>query len=400
MQYRKFGKLDWKVSALGFGAMRLPQLGNDMTSPVNEPEAIKMIRYAIDHGVNYVDTAYPYHMGNSERVVGMALKDGYREKTRLATKLTPHLVRSRDSLDRYLEGQLERLQTNKIDFYLMHGLNAEAWKTIQNLNALKWAERKVAEGKIGYIGFSFHDEFDVFKKIIDSYDNWTFCQIQYNYLDVNNQAGRRGVEYAASKELAIVIMEPLRGGQLTRTPPEPVTRIWESAKTKKTLAEWGLQWLWNQPEISVVLSGMSTMEQVIQNVSYAERSGPNTLSQEELEIYRKVYEAYQKRAPIPCTGCRYCQPCPNGVEIPVVFQCYNDMFIYDDPRAGVFRYMGPVGLKPDQRADNCLECGQCVEKCPQKINIPEKLKEAHKALTETGSHGRMPPGPPPGPEPI
>lgn len=402
MQYRKFGKLNWKVSALGFGAMRLPQLGSDMSSPVNEPEAIKMIRYAIDNGVNYVDTAYPYHMGNSERVVGKALQDGYRKKIRLATKLTPHLVKSAASLDRYLDGQLDRLQVDKIDYYLMHGLNNQAWQTIQDLGALKWAESRRAKGHIGYLGFSFHDSFEVFKKIIDSYD-WTFCQIQYNYLDENNQAGRRGVEYAASKGLALVIMEPLRGGSLAKEPPPAVARVWE-ANNQRSRVEWALQWLWNQPEISVVLSGMSTMQQVKDNVVYAGRSGPNTLTADELAVFKKVKDAYQSMAPVPCTACRYCQPCPNGVDIPRIFELYNNSIIYDDPRLGAFAYAGggpgPGGMKPEQRADNCKECHECEKVCPQQIKIPEELKKAHKALTSAGGPGGRRPGPPPGPEPV
>jgi len=400
MQYRKFGKLDWKSSALGFGAMRLPQFGSDMASPVNEPEAIKMIRYAIDNGVNYVDTAYPYHMGNSEKVVGKALRDGYRQKVRLATKLTPHLVKSAESLDRYLDGQLERLQTNKIDYYLMHGLNAREWKKIQTLKALKWAEGRRAKGHLGYLGFSFHDEFEVFKKIVDAYD-WTFCQIQYNYLDENNQAGRRGVEYAAKKGLTLVIMEPLRGGSLAKEPPPAVAKAWALDTKKRDRVEMALQWLWNQPEISVVLSGMSAMQQVIDNVEYAGRSGPNTFTAEDAALFKKIKEAYQGMAPIPCTACRYCQPCPNGVNIPRIFELYNNSVIYDDPRMGAFAYAapGPVAMKPQERADNCKECGDCEKVCPQHIKIPELLKKAHKSLISISMPNGCP-GQPPGPEPV
>jgi predicted aldo/keto reductase-like oxidoreductase len=393
LQYRKFGKLDWKVSALGFGTMRLPQTDNDMAH-VDEPEAIQMIRYAIDKGVNYLDTAYPYHMGNSERVVGKALRDGYRQKIRLATKLTPHMVRSAQDLDRYLDGQLERLQTDKIDFYLMHGLNAEAWKTIQEFDALRWAEGRVAKGQLGHLGFSFHDEYEVFKKIVDGYDNWTFCQVQYNYLDENNQAGRRGVEYAAGKGLAVVVMEPLRGGLLAKAPPRAVAKVWKGALKKRRRVEWALQWVWNQPEISVALSGMSTMAQVRQNVTYASRSHPNAFTADDLALFKRVRHAYQGLAPIPCTDCRYCQPCPNGVEISQIFKLYNEVFIYDDPRMGYFGYASPMGLKEEQRADKCQECGECVKVCPQHLQIPDLLKKAHEQLTPKGSFG-PPPGPPP-----
>ena len=208
MNYRKFGKLDWKVSALGFGAMRLPLVGG-AHDKVDEPEAIRMIRYAIDHGVNYLDTAYPYHGGQSERIVGNALKDGYRAKMKLATKLPVRMVESAQDFDRFFNQQLERLQTDKLDFYLFHGLSAQSWAKVRDMQILKWAETQMAKGRFAHLGFSFHDSYDAFKGIIDDYDNWTLCQIQYNYMDVENQAGRRGVEYAASKGLAIVVMEPL-----------------------------------------------------------------------------------------------------------------------------------------------------------------------------------------------
>ena len=222
---------------------------------VDEPLAISMIRYAIDNGVNYVDTAFPYHMGNSERTVGKALQNGYRQKIRLATKLTPHLVNSSQELDNYLDGQMRRLQTSKIDYYLLHGLNTQAWAKMQDLGALPWAESKIAKGQIDYMGFSFHDDYEVFNKVVDGYDNWTFCQVQYNYLDVSNQAGRRGVEYAAGKDMAVVVMEPLRGGLLTKEPPETVAQVWQDALKKRSRVELALQWIWNQPEVSLLLSG-------------------------------------------------------------------------------------------------------------------------------------------------
>ena len=389
MQYRKFGKLDWRVSALGFGAMRLPQLGHDFSSPIDEPEAIKMMRYAIDNGVNYVDTAFPYGMGNSERVVGKTLLDGYRQRVRLATKLSPFVLKSSQDFDRYLDAQLKRLQTNKIDYYLFHGLNEQSWKQLRDWNAIKWVEQKIAQGKIGYLGFSFHDNYDVFKQIIDYYDNWTFCQVQYNYMDENNQAGRKGVEYAAGKGLGIVIMEPLCGGQLAKQPPAALAKVWDNFKQHSPV-EWALDWLWNQPAISVVLSGMSTMEQVVQNVTYANHSGPNTLSATDLSIFKHIRKAYQSLAPIPCTGCQYCQPCQNGVLIPKIFAIYNEMFIYDDPRLGSMAYSSPMGLKEEERADKCKECGECVKVCPQKIEIPALLKKAHETLTKGGRP--LPPG--------
>jgi uncharacterized protein len=381
MKYRQFGKLDWKVSALGFGAMRLPSTGTEMSSPVNEPEAIRIMRYAIDHGVNYLDSAYMYHMGNSEKIIGRMLQDGYRAKVRLATKLPVNMLQKADDIDRIMDEQLERLQTPKIDFYLFHGLNKIGWQKVKDWSLIRWAESKIAAGKIGYLGFSFHDDFVVFKDILDSYDGWTFCQIQYNYIDVNNQAGRKGVEYAAAKGLGIVVMEPLRGGMISKTPPEKVAKIWQAAPRQRSLADWGLQWVWNQPEISVALSGMSSMQQVVENLASADKSGPGTLTAEELAIYDRVRETYKSLSPVPCTKCRYCAPCPNGVDIPGVFDLYNEMTIYDAPQIAQFRYQGPYGMKPEQRADKCVECGHCVEVCPQKINVPEELKVAHVKLT-------------------
>jgi len=376
MQYRQFGKLDWKVSALGFGAMRLPVINNEQTN-IDEPEAIRMIRYAIDHGVNYLDTAYPYHGGNSERIVGRALKEGYREKMKLATKLPVRMCESADDFDRFFNEQLERLDTDKIDFYLLHGLNGRSWPKVRDMGILRWAEEKMAAGKFDYLGYSFHDELSAFKEIVDAYD-WTFCQVQYNYMDIETQAGRKGVEYAANKGLAIVVMEPLRGGKLGKQ-PEPVMKVWDSASQKRSPAEWALLWVLDQPEISVALSGMSTMEQVVENVQVASRSAPGMLTDEEIKIYDRVREAYEGLSPIPCTACGYCLPCPNGVEIPRNFQIYNDAMMYEDMRIGRFYYRGGR-LEDGQRADQCTECGECVEACPQEIDIPEWLKKIHAEL--------------------
>ena len=384
MQYRKFGKLDWKVSALGFGAMRLPTLAGNQ-SQIDEPQAIQMIRYAIDHGVNYLDTAYPYHNGNSERLVGKALKDGYREKIRLATKLPVRMVEKVEDFDRFFNEQLERLQVKNLDFYLFHGLRRESWPHVRDLGILDWAEKKMSQGYFNHLGFSFHDEYDVFKGIVDDYDNWTFCQLQYNFIDVDFQAGRRGVEYAAGKGMGIVVMEPLRGGRLAKTPPEVVAKVWDSAQNKRSPVEWAFQWVWNQPEISLALSGMSATAHVVDNIAIAERSGNVKLTADELAIIERAKAAYQGLNPIPCTGCNYCMPCPNGVDIPRNFAIYNEAHMWNDIRSGINRYngQGPQGgLTAEQRADQCLECGECLEACPQAIEIPDWMKKVH---TELGS---------------
>ena len=378
MQYRNFGKLDWKVSALGFGCMRLPILGGD-SAAIDEPEATRMVRFAIDHGVNYIDTAYPYHGGNSELFVGRLLKGGYRDKVRLATKLPCWKVESADDFDKLLNEQLQKLQTGHIDFYLLHGLNGERWPKLRDLGVCKWAEQAIADGRIGHLGFSFHDNYAVFQEIVDASNLWTFCQIQYNYMDIENQAGTKGLRYAASKGLAVVVMEPLLGGKLV-TPPDPIQAIWDAAAEKRTPADWALQWLWNQPEVSVVLSGMSTIEQVEQNIASAATARVNALTADELALFDRVRAKYNELCPIPCTKCEYCLPCPNGVAIPRVFAAYNEGMMYDKP--DVMRRWYNQWIPTENQASACLECLECEEKCPQNIPISEWMPVVHQVLAE------------------
>ena len=380
MQYRKFGKLDWKVSALGFGAMRLPVL-NRVQTDIDEPQAIQMIRYALDHGVNYIDSAYVYHGGKSEVLVGKALQDGYRTKTKIATKIPSGMIDSYATCDRILNEQLKRLQTDKIDFYLLHGLNKGVWPKILEVKYFDWAERQIASGKIGHICFSFHDDLATFKKIIDGYDNWTMAQIQYNYMDEKYQAGTAGMKYASEKGIAVVNMEPLRGGRLSRIPPEPVQKIWDSYSIKRSPVEWAFRWCWNHPEMVTCLSGMSKMEHVLENVKIAEEAGNAKLTKEELELIKKVKEAYRSLTPVNCTSCRYCMPCSHGVDIPRIFEMYNEGVIYNFPQNSRGIYNGGTWFKKEQQADKCEECNECLEKCPQKLEIPALLKEAHKYLT-------------------
>ncbi len=379
MQYRAFGQLDWKPSALGFGAMRLPVIDND-PGKIDEPEATRMVRHAIDQGVNYVDTAYPYHRGTSEPFLGRALQDGYRQRVHLATKMPCWLIKEPGDFDRYLDEQLERLQTGHIDFYLLHGLNGKRWPSLSELGVLPWAERALVDGRIGHLGFSFHDTYAAFQEIVDASDLWTFCQIQYNFMDVDYQAGTRGLRYAAGKGLAVVVMEPIRGGRLSKSVPPTVQAIWDGAPVRRTPAEWALQWVWNQPEVSVVLSGMSAMQHVEENLASASRSGPGSLTGQELDLYVRVREEYQRLCPIPCTDCKYCLPCPSGVSIPRVFEIYNDLIMYGDERRAQMVYSN--FMNEDERADLCIECGECLEKCPQEIEIPEWLAKAHEVLCQ------------------
>lgn len=381
MQFRDFGRLDWKVSALGFGCMRLPTTdGNPGSGKVDERESIRMIRHAIDSGVNYVDTAYPYHEGRSEIVVGKALKGGYRKKVRLATKSPVWQIKKAKDFDTFLDEQLERLQTDHVDFYLLHGLNKKRWEdTVLRLSLLRRAEAAVRDGRIGHLGFSFHDRYEVFKEIIDGYDGWTFCQIQYNYMDTNNQAGTKGLKYAASKGLAVVVMEPLLGGRLAN-PPTAVRKILNLSGRRRSPADLALQWLWNQPEVSVVLSGMSTAAQVKGNLRSADLSGIGSLDAGDLRLIERIKKKYRSMLPIPCTGCGYCTPCPNGVDIPRNFELYNNGFIHDDARGARTTYMRFVAEK--ERASACQQCKECEAKCPQKIRISEWMPKVHAVLGE------------------
>lgn len=367
------------MSALGFGAMRLPQTSSN-PADVDESESIRMMRFAIDSGVNYIDTAYPYHAGRSEVVVGKALQDGYRQKVKIATKLPSWAIQAASDFDKYLDQQLKRLQSDSIEFYLLHGLNKQYWPKLRELEVFRWAEKAMADGRIGRLGFSFHDEFDLFKEIVDAYDNWTFCQVQYNYMDTDFQAGTKGVRYAAGKGLAVVVMEPLRGGSLAKQPPESVAKIWDQAKNKRSSAEWALLWAWEQPGVPVVLSGMSSFDQVKENLAIADRSGPGTLSASELKLIEMARDAFKGLRPIPCTNCGYCMPCAQGVDIPRIFEFYNNGIMHDDIQKARFYYRFPIALKESQRADQCIDCGECEEACTQKIPIAEWLKKVHAEL--------------------
>jgi uncharacterized protein len=372
MLYRRMKRVKSDLSILGFGCMRLPV---QKDGRIDEQQAEEMLKYAIDHGVNYIDTAYPYHNGESEPFVGRALQGGLREKVFLATKLPSWLIKSREDMDRYLNEQLLRLQTDHIDFYLVHGLMRPFWDKLRPLKVDEFLDDAISDGRIRYAGFSFHDEVSVFKEIVDAYD-WTFCQIQYNFMDEQNQAGTEGLLYAAKKGLGVVVMEPLRGGMLTKEIPS-IMDIWKKAPVKRSLSEWALRWVWNRPEIAVVLSGMSTFEQAEQNVAYADSAQPNSLSKEEIRLFAMVEAEYKKRIKVPCTGCRYCTPCPENVSIPECFEMYNQACMFDAPDVAAVNYniiMGGMLSGKTGFASQCLECKACEEKCPQGIAIREHLK--------------------------
>ena len=380
MKYRKFGSLDWKTSALGFGAMRLPVLDND-SGRINEPLAMEMVRHAIDSGVTYFDTAYPYHQEQSEPFIGKVLKDGYRNKVKLATKMPSWFVKEAADLDRLLEEQLRRLDVDHLDFYLLHALNAQYWAKYKQLDVFTWAEKKMAEGLFEHLCFSFHDEYSVFEEIVNGYDNWTMAQIQYNYMDTDYQAGTKGLKLAASKGLAVVVMEPLRGGRLAKNPAPPkVEEVWARSEYDWSPAAWALQWVWNQPEVSTVLSGMSTIQQVEENLETASHSSVGLLKEQDLVLVEQARKAYESLAPIPCTQCEYCLPCPNGVSIPKIFEVYNEAIMYEEFSGSRWAYMNQIPAAA--RADNCVECGECEAACPQSIQIIDWLAKAHEALHE------------------
>ncbi len=373
MNYRKFGGMDWEVSALGFGCMRFPVIGGN-SSRIEEKAAAEMLYLAIDQGINYIDTAYPYHGGQSESFVGRTLKGVYRDKVKLATKLPSWKIKKTEDFDFYLNNQLERLLTEQIDCYLFHALDKKSWTKIESLGVLDWAEKARADGRIKHLGFSFHDELSIFKSILDAYQKWDFCMIQYNYMDQEYQAGKEGLEYAADMGLGVVVMEPLRGGRLV-DPPGKIQEIWDKAEIERTPAEWSFQWLWNQAQVSVVLSGMSTLDQVQENLNSAANSGIDSLNEDDLSLVSHVKETYQAMALIPCTSCNYCLPCPEGVDIPRILKIYNDGIMYDKIETSKTDYN--LWVPADEKGDNCVVCGECEEQCPQDILISDWMARIH-----------------------
>jgi len=380
MLYRKIPKNGDELSILGFGCMRLAV---KVDGSIDEERATKQVRYAIDHGVNYVDTAWPYHMGLSEPFVGRALTDGYREKVKLATKLPSWLIEKREDMDTFLNAQLEKLRTDHIDYYLIHALVGALWDNVEKLGVADFLTKAKADGRIRNAGFSFHGAGEDFSRIVDAYD-WDFCQIQYNFLDEKNQAGTAGLEYAASRKLGVIIMEPLRGGNLTKTVPPAVREIWDEATVKRTPAEWALRWIWNHPEVTVVLSGMNDEAHIRENLKVAGMAYPDSLTEAELQLVKRVESKYRELMKVACTGCRYCMPCPSGVNIPLCFEEYNNLYLAGDPNGEKFMYAarlgGAVALGDPEFASLCVQCGQCVEKCPQHIDIPTVLESVVEEL--------------------
>ncbi len=374
MLFRTMPKNGDELSVLGFGCMRLPM----SDGRVDEARAVAQIRYAIDQGVNYVDTAWPYHAGQSEMVLGKALQEGYRNKVRLATKLPSWMIDARPDMDRFLAAQLEKLQTDHIDYYLVHSLDGTLWDKVEKLGVLKFLDQARKDGRIVNAGFSFHGRAEDFARIVDAAP-WVFCQIQYNYLDQEFQAGAKGLAYAAAKGLGVIVMEPLRGGKLAIMPPPAVAAVWNRAGTQRTPAEWALRWVWNRPEVTLALSGMNDEAQIRENLSIANTAHAGDLTRDELDLVDQAGRIYRKLMKVGCTGCGYCTPCPSNVNIPACFNAYNQMHMFGAAAEARFMYaLQTSGELIDGKpgfASQCTQCNACLEKCPQQIPIPDVLKQ-------------------------
>ena len=374
MQYRndKYGN---KLSVLGFGCMRFSRKGNG----IDTDKAEKELMAAYEAGVNYFDTAYIYP--GSEAALGEILeRNGIREKVNIATKIPQIMVRNREGLDNYYDAPLSRLRTTYIDYYLMHHVTDVAmWEKLKAVGVLDWIRAKKESGAIKNIGFSYHGNTENFLKVLGDYD-WDFCQVQYNYLDEVSQAGVKGVRAAAERGIPVVIMEPLRGGKLVNMLPKGALEAMKASGRGWTPAEWGLRWLYDQPEVTVVLSGMNSVEMVEENCRTASEALAGHLTEEDRAVLEVVKKNIREKEKVGCTGCRYCMPCPKGVDIPGIFRCYNAMFT-ESKSLGRFQFAQTVGLtKQPAFATQCVQCGKCEQHCPQNIPIRQKLKEADKAL--------------------
>jgi len=376
MLYRKMKKNDDELSILGFGCMRLPQKkGSPGDGKIDEKRATTQIRMAIDKGVNYIDTAFPYHMGGCEPFLSRALSDGYRAKVKLATKLPRWIVKEKGEMDTILNSQLNRLKTDQIEYYLIHALDDKSWQKMEALGAGEFLNRAKTDGRIANAGFSFHGDRKSFTAIVDAYD-WDFCQIQYNFLDQQNQAGTKGLKYAASKEMGVIVMEPLRGGLLAQQPPPEIKKLWDEAEEKRTPAEWSLRWIWDHPEVTVVLSGMNDEAHIRENILSANNGTSNSLSGSELNLIGRIEEKYRSLMKAGCTGCHYCMPCPNGVDIPTCLEAFNHSHMYGDEKWAKLFYISRVAIGENPgRSSQCEQCGECEEVCPQKLPIQQLLED-------------------------
>lgn len=374
MQYRKDKKGN-QLSILGYGCMRFTKNG----SSIDLEKAEQELMYGISHGINYLDTAYVYP-GNEEAVGKILAKNHCREEINLATKLPHYLIRTRAGAEKKFQEELQRLQTDYIDYYLMHMLNdCRTWEKLVQIGIRDWIEEKKKSGVIRNIGFSYHGNSENFRALLDAYD-WDFCQIQYNYLDEHAQAGREGLEYAGEKGIPVIIMEPLRGGRLVNHLPQGARECIAKSDTFHTPAELALRWLWDQPQVTCVLSGMNSIDMVKENIRIAETAEPNQFGEQEQALIAQVREEIQRKMKVPCTGCGYCMPCPQHVDIPMAFHCYNLRYA-EGKHSGMWEYVQSTAMRRDTTsASQCIGCGKCERHCPQGIQIREKLKEAVREL--------------------
>ena len=386
MQYRQMPKSEDKLSALGFGCMRLPSKGSGsgLTSSIDIEEAKSQILHAIDKGVNYLDTAWPYHRGASESFLGEhILSDkSIRDKVYIATKMPCFMINSTDRFDEIFNKQLEKLQVDCIDYYLLHSLDGPSWEKMLNLGVIEWMDKIRKEGKVRYMGFSFHGQHKDFIKIVDGYD-FDFTQVQFNILDENYQAGIKGIEYASQKDMGIIVMEPLRGGSLVGKIPEEVAAIYNTADIKRSAADWALRWIYNHPQVTVVLSGMNNLDHINENIKVASETMPNSLTEKEKGIISDVRDTYHELLTIGCTGCSYCMPCPVGIDIPGTLKGLNNFHMFSKGEARMYHMMYSGVSTEDKKphwASSCIECGKCETKCPQHLEIRSAMKQVSREM--------------------
>lgn len=389
MLYRELGKTKEKVSILGLGAMRLPTTNTN--GNINKKEATEIFEYGIDNGINLIDTAYTYHsdnfsdkIGNCEPFIGEFLQTGYREKVLLSTKSPSWLIQKKEDFDFYLNDQLNRLKTDSIDIYLLHTLTEHHWNNLKSVGVFEFMDSALEDGRIKHIGFSSHTEFDTLVEILDDYDKWEVALTQMNYIDENYQTGLQGLEYLNSLNVGNMIMEPLRGGRLVNNIPQSVKDIWKNAEIKRTPVEWGLQYLWDMETVDCVISGMTSLEQLKENIEIANRSEIGSISQKDKEIIKETGLEYNSRKGNECTQCMYCMPCPEGVDIPNCLKEYNIAKMFDNPSASAMQYFSLIG--DGSRADSCIDCGKCLNLCPQMVNISEELKNVKELFGTEFNH--------------
>ena len=378
MKYRKFGRLEWKSSVLGFGVMRLPRIRDGVPSLIDEAESVRMIRYAVDRGANYLDLSFPWDIKQQEAIIRVArnlLRDGYLEKVRVALAIPAFHVKSAEDLDRELEKQLAGLGEERVDFCILGRLNRENWPKLRDMGALTWAEGKIREGRFKGLGFSFHDHYQVLRDILDDYDRWTLCSFRYSYMDFDHDPGISGINYAAARGLAVVITEALRGGRLTRQPFDAVADAWASAPMEHTLAQWGLRFVWNHKAVSTVVCDMSSMEQVMENLGTAENAAADSMSVQEELLISRVRDAFRSRRQVPCPSCRLCMPCPVGIDVPRFFEILNDAVIYEDSETA------RTACRNEQlHPEDCTECRLCERRCAKRIPIVDWLNRSKEFL--------------------